>query len=73
MPNLKVVSTVSAGYDHLDIDYLKSRNIRIGHTPAQVADATADQGHGFRIFQKNSNSAKLHPKESYGSDVSWCT
>ena len=44
MPNLKIVSTVSAGYDHLDIDYLKSRNIRIGHTPEQVADATADQG-----------------------------
>ena len=23
MPNLKVVSTVSAGYDHLDFEYLK--------------------------------------------------
>ena len=46
MPNLKIVSTVSAGYDHLDIDYLKSRNIRIGHTPEQVAEATADQGLG---------------------------
>ena len=23
MPNLRVVSTVSAGYDHLDIEYLK--------------------------------------------------
>ena len=23
MPNLKVVSTVSAGFDHLDIEYLK--------------------------------------------------
>ena len=53
MPNLKIVSTVSAGYDHLDIDYLKSRNIRIGHTPAQVADATADQGLGFLDFSQS--------------------
>ena len=43
MKNLKIVSTVSAGFDHLDVEYLKSRNIRIGHTPKQVADATADQ------------------------------
>ena len=43
LPNLKVVSTVSAGYDHLDIDYLHQRQIRIGHTPRQVAAATADQ------------------------------
>ena len=42
LPNLKVVSTVSAGFDHLDIDYLRNRQIRIGHTPRQVAAATAD-------------------------------
>ena len=27
MPNLKVVSTVSAGFDHLDIEYLKVRKL----------------------------------------------
>ena len=43
MKNLKIVSTVSAGYDHLDIEYLSSRGIRVGHTPKQVAEATADQ------------------------------
>ena len=41
--NLKVVSTVSAGFDHLDIEYLRNRGIRIGHTPSGVSEATADQ------------------------------
>ena len=44
LPNLKIVSTVSAGYDHLDKSYLQKRGIRIGHTPGGVAEATADMG-----------------------------
>ena len=44
LPNLKIVSTVSAGYDHLDKSYLQNRGIRIGHTPGGVAEATADMG-----------------------------
>ena len=31
-PNLKVISTISVGYDHFDLDYLKSRNIALMHT-----------------------------------------
>jgi len=42
LPNLKVVSTVSAGFDHLDVEHLRNRSIRIGHTPAGVTEATAD-------------------------------
>jgi len=41
--NLKVVSTVSAGFDHLDVGHITKKGIRIGHTPAGVAEATADQ------------------------------
>ena len=50
LPNLKVVSTVSAGYDHLDRDTIRTRGIRIGHTPGGVAEATADMARELNLF-----------------------
>ncbi|KAI8100164.1 D-isomer specific 2-hydroxyacid dehydrogenase [Halteromyces radiatus] len=41
-PQLKVVATVSIGYDHCDITELRARNIQIGYTPDCLTDATAD-------------------------------
>ncbi|KAM0790330.1 hypothetical protein ACM66B_003215 [Microbotryomycetes sp. NB124-2] len=43
-PSLKVVSTMSAGYDHVDTRALKARGIRLGTTPDALTDATADIG-----------------------------
>ncbi|GAA5855815.1 hypothetical protein JCM3766R1_006165 [Sporobolomyces carnicolor] len=43
-PSLKVVSTMSAGFDHVDTRALKKRNIRLGTTPDALTDATADIG-----------------------------
>ncbi len=40
--NLKVISTYSVGFDHIDIKYAKERKIRVGHTPEVLTDATAD-------------------------------
>ncbi|XP_065225833.1 glyoxylate reductase/hydroxypyruvate reductase-like [Planococcus citri] len=41
--DLKVVSTLSVGLDHLDLDELKSkRKIRIGHTPKVSAPVVAE-------------------------------
>ncbi|GAA6059189.1 hypothetical protein JCM10212_005534 [Sporobolomyces blumeae] len=42
--SLKVVSTMSAGYDHVETDALKKRGIRLGTTPDALTDATADIG-----------------------------
>ena len=39
---LKVVATMSVGYDHLVIDDIKSFNIKIGYTPDILTDATAE-------------------------------
>ena len=39
---LKVISTYSVGYDHIDIDAAKRRQIRVGYTPDVLDDATAD-------------------------------
>ena len=40
--NLKVISTYSVGFDHIDIEYAKQKKIRVGYTPEVLTDATAD-------------------------------
>lgn len=40
--NLKVISTYSVGYDHIDLAEAKLRGIKIGYTPEVLTNATAD-------------------------------
>jgi glyoxylate reductase len=40
--NLKVISTYSVGYDHIDTQFAKENKIRVGYTPEVLTDATAD-------------------------------
>lgn len=46
---LKVISTVSVGLDHLDIKTLKSRGIKIGYTPDVLTEAVAEHAIGLLI------------------------
>jgi glyoxylate reductase len=39
---LKVISTYSVGYDHIDLQKAKSHKIKIGYTPDVLTNATAD-------------------------------
>lgn len=41
-PQLKVIATMSVGYDHIDVNAVKARNILVGYTPDVLTDATAD-------------------------------
>jgi lactate dehydrogenase-like 2-hydroxyacid dehydrogenase len=41
-PSLKVVSTLSVGYDHIDVKACKSRNVAIGNTPGVLTETAAD-------------------------------
>ncbi|KAM6391303.1 glyoxylate reductase/hydroxypyruvate reductase [Rhynochetos jubatus] len=41
-PGLKVISTMSVGFDHLALDEIKKRGIRVGYTPDVLTDATAE-------------------------------
>lgn len=41
-PQLKVVASMSVGIDHLDLNALKKRNIKVGYTPGVLTDATAE-------------------------------
>ena len=40
--NLKVISTYSVGYDHIDTQFAKENKIKVGYTPEVLTDATAD-------------------------------
>lgn len=33
---------MSVGYDHVDVDAVRARNIELGYTPDVLTDATAD-------------------------------
>jgi len=46
---LKVISTFSVGYDNIDVNYAKSKKIRIGYTPEVLTDATADLIFGLML------------------------
>ena len=40
--NLKIVSTMSAGFEHIDVKYATQKGIYIGYAPDAVTEATAD-------------------------------
>ncbi len=46
---LKVISTYSVGYDHIDVDYAMERGIIVTYTPEVLTDATADLIFGIMI------------------------
>ncbi|ELU16240.1 hypothetical protein CAPTEDRAFT_171654 [Capitella teleta] len=41
-PQLKVIGTMSVGYEHIDLAECKSRGIIVGYTPDVLTDATAE-------------------------------
>lgn len=40
--NLKVIATMSVGYDHLDVKEIQKRGIKMAYTPDILTDATAE-------------------------------
>lgn len=42
MPALRVCSTISAGYDHIDVQALTERKILLTHTPGALTETVAD-------------------------------
>lgn len=47
--NLKVVATMSVGYEHIDIAECKKRGIKIGYTPEVLTESTAELGVGLLL------------------------
>lgn len=48
-PQLRVVSTMSVGFDHIDVAACRRRNIPIGNTPDVLTDTTADLTVGLML------------------------
>jgi hydroxypyruvate reductase len=42
LPNLEIISSFGVGLDKIDVDYAKSKNIRVGYTPDVLNDCVAD-------------------------------
>jgi glyoxylate/hydroxypyruvate reductase len=40
--SLRVIGTISVGFDHIDIDECRKRGILVGNTPDVLTDATAE-------------------------------
>lgn len=57
--NLRVVGTMSVGYDHVSVEELKSHGIKLGYTPEVLTDSVADLTVGLllatsrRFFEAN--------------------
>lgn len=43
-PDLKVIVTLSSGFDHLDLEEIKHRNILVGHSPGALDASVAEIG-----------------------------
>ncbi len=71
--NLKVISTFSVGFDHIDTEYAKKKKIRVGYTPEVLTDATADMAFSLlldtsrRISEGDRIIRKGKWKEIYGA------
>ncbi|CAB3234336.1 unnamed protein product [Arctia plantaginis] len=48
-PQLKVVATVSAGYNHCNVDELKARGIKLSNTPNVLSSAVAEIAVGLLL------------------------
>lgn len=48
-PNLKIISTFSTGYEHIDMIEARKRNIRVGYTGSILTETTADLAFGLML------------------------
>jgi gluconate 2-dehydrogenase len=77
---LKVISTVTVGYDNYDVDYLNQRRILLTNTPDVLTETTADLGFALLMaaarrvaeldaWTKQGNWKKTLQPEHYGVDI----
>lgn len=80
-PRLKVISTYSVGYDHIDVQYAKKRGIIVTYTPEVLTDATADLIFGLiiavarrivegdKLIREGKWNTSWHPMFMLGTEV----
>jgi len=68
-PQLKVISSMSVGVDHIDVTAVTARGIPIGNTPGVLTDATADMAFAL-LF---ASARRVVEGEKYVRSGSWKT
>ncbi len=66
-PNLKIVSNVSVGYNNLDLEALKKRNIMATNTPEVLTDTVADTVFGILV----ATARRLPELDQYVKNGQW--
>jgi glyoxylate reductase len=66
-PRLRVVSTASVGFEHIDLAACAARGIAVGNTPGVVVEATADIGYALILLALRALPAAL----AWARDGSW--
>jgi len=67
--SLRIVSTMSVGVDHIDIDECTRRSIAVGHTPDVLTAATVEFGMGLLLATSRRIVESVHAVK----DGSWAT
>ncbi|MFN8412319.1 MAG: D-glycerate dehydrogenase [Anaerolineales bacterium] len=68
-PQLKVISSMSVGVDHIDVAAASVRRIPVGNTPGVLTDATADQAFALML----SAARRVTEAERYLRAGKWVT
>jgi len=70
--SLKVVSTMSVGYEHVDLAALAKRGVRLGYTPDILNDAVADVSIMLALMAgRNGGKAVSYVKNGEWPGASW--
>jgi glyoxylate reductase len=83
-PQLKVISSMSVGVDHIDIAEATRRGIPVGNTPGVLTDATADQAFALLLaaarrvvegvdYIREGQWITWHPQLLLGADLAGAT
>ena len=68
-PRLSVISTMSVGYEHIDLEACRRRGIQVGHTPGVLTDSTAD----FTMAMILSVARRIPQAVEYARSGLWST
>ena len=68
-PRLSVISTMSVGYEHIDLNACRRRGIQVGHTPDVLTDSTAD----FTVALILSVARRIPEAVEYARSGLWST
>jgi glyoxylate reductase len=83
-PQLKVISSMSVGVDHIDVAAATARGIPVGNTPGVLTNATADQAFALMLaaarrineaerFLRAGKWVTWHPSLLLGADLAGAT